>query len=109
MGQFGIGQAVRRKEDQALLVGSGRFVDDYTPDGLAHAWMVRSPHAHARILAVDAADAAAVPGVLAVLTGADLAADGIGGIPCTFQPPWPAGTAPPRPNHLPPWPALAHD
>ncbi|MCC7274135.1 MAG: xanthine dehydrogenase family protein molybdopterin-binding subunit [Alphaproteobacteria bacterium] len=109
MGQFAFGQPVRRKEDQALLVGEGRFVDDHVPASLAHAWMVRSPHAHARIISVDTASALAVPGVLAVLTGADLAADGVGGIPCTFQPPWPTGQAPPRPNHLPAWPAIAAD
>ncbi|BBK42199.1 carbon monoxide dehydrogenase [Allostella vacuolata] len=109
MGQNAFGQPVRRKEDQSLLTGRGRFVDDHRPDGLAHAWMVRSPHAHARILSIDTAEAAASEGVLAVLTGADLAADGIGGIPCTYEPPWPAGTGPARPNALPAWPALAHD
>lgn len=107
MGQNAFGQPVRRKEDQSLLTGRGRFIDDYRPAGLAHAWMVRSPHAHARIVRIDTEAAAAAPGVVAVLTGADLAADGIGGIPCTYQPPWPNGTAPPRPDHLPRWPALA--
>ncbi|BBK32911.1 carbon-monoxide dehydrogenase large subunit [Stella humosa] len=109
MGQNAFGQPVRRKEDQSLLTGRGRFIDDYSPEGLAHAWMVRSPHAHARIRSIDIAEAAAADGVVAVLTGADLLADGIGGIPCTYQPPWPAGTAPARPNLLPAWPALAHD
>ncbi|WP_374446931.1 xanthine dehydrogenase family protein molybdopterin-binding subunit [Stella sp.] len=109
MGQNAFGQPVRRKEDHSLLTGRGRFVDDHRPEGLLHAWMVRSPHAHARIRSIDAAQALAVDGVAAVLTGADLAADGVGGIPCTYQPPWPAGTGPSRPNVLPAWPALARD
>ena len=109
MGQNAFGQPVRRKEDQSLLTGAGRFVDDHRPDGLVHAWMVRSPHAHARIRGIDTTAALAAEGVLAVLTGADLKADGVGGIPCTYQPPWPAGTAPSRPNALPAWPALAED
>ncbi len=67
----GIGQPVRRKEDFRLLTGTGCFGDDVAPPGLAHAVIVRSPHAHARIASVDKAAALAAPGVLAVLTGAD--------------------------------------
>ena len=70
-GSNGIGQPVRRKEDFRLLTGRGCFVDDLAPPGLAHAVFVRSPHAHARIVAIDKAAALAAPGVLAVLTGAD--------------------------------------
>ena len=72
-----IGARVPRREDAALLTGNGRFIDDVERARQAHAWIVRSPHAHARIVSVDVSDAAATPGVLAVLTHRDLAADGI--------------------------------
>jgi carbon-monoxide dehydrogenase large subunit len=74
---FGIGQPVRRKEDLRLLTGRGRYVDDLAPPGLAHAAIVRSPHAHARIVSLDIAAARAAPGVITVLTGADYRADGL--------------------------------
>ena len=77
----GIGQPVRRKEDFRLLTGRGSFVDDLALPELAHAVIVRSPHAHARIVSVDKAAALAAPGVLAVLTGADYLADGLGADP----------------------------
>src|SRR5450755_2181635 len=77
----GIGQPVRRKEDFRLLTGSGCYVDDLALSNMAHAVMVRSPHAHARIVSVDKAAALAAPGVLAVLTGADCRADGLGPLP----------------------------
>jgi CO/xanthine dehydrogenase Mo-binding subunit len=80
--QFGIGQPVRRVEDRRFITGRGIYVDDIVRPRQAHAVMLRSPHAHARIHAIDTTAAAALPGVLAVLTGADLAADGIGNIPC---------------------------
>ncbi|MEQ8247989.1 MAG: xanthine dehydrogenase family protein molybdopterin-binding subunit [Alphaproteobacteria bacterium] len=82
MGQFGVGQAVRRKEDNRLLTGGGRYLDDLTFEGQAYAYFVRSPHAHAKINGIDASAATAAPGVLGVFTAADLKADGIGGIPC---------------------------
>ena len=72
-----IGARVPRREDAALLTGNGRFIDDVERARQAHAWIVRSPHAHARIVSVDVSDAAATPGVLAVLTHLDLAADGV--------------------------------
>ena len=72
-----IGARVPRREDAALLTGRGRFIDDVERARQAHAWIVRSPHAHARIVSIDTADAAAVPGVVAVLTHEDLAADGV--------------------------------
>ena len=81
MTTFGIGASVKRREDQRLLTGEGRFADDFNGPGQAHAAFVRSPHAHAEVLAIDAAPAKAVAGVLAVFTGHDLAADGVGGIP----------------------------
>jgi carbon-monoxide dehydrogenase large subunit len=77
----GIGEPVRRKEDLRLLTGRGRFGDDVALPRQAHACFVRSPHAHARIVAVDKRAALAAPGVLAVLTGADYAAAGLGPIP----------------------------
>src|SRR5580704_7078834 len=82
MAQFGIGQPVRRVEDRRFITGSGHFLDDITRPRQAHAVFLRSPHAHALIRGVDAAEAAAMPGVVAVLTGADLAHDGIGTVPC---------------------------
>src|SRR5947209_19862235 len=82
MTQFGIGQPVRRVEDRRFLTGHGHYLDDIVRPRQAHAVMLRSPHAHAEIRAIDAGAAAAVPGVLGVFTGADLARDGIGPIPC---------------------------
>jgi carbon-monoxide dehydrogenase large subunit len=73
-GRFGSGRAVRRVEDKALLAGEGRFTGDFAPEGQTHLVFLRSPHAHARILSIDTAAAEAIPGVLAVITGAALAA-----------------------------------
>jgi len=77
----GIGKPVRRKEDTRLVTGSGCFSDDFNLPGQAYACMVRSPHAHARLRRIDGADAMKVPGVIAVLTGEDTAADGLRPIP----------------------------
>jgi aerobic carbon-monoxide dehydrogenase large subunit len=76
-----IGRPLRRKEDLRLLTGEGRFSDDMAAPGAAHAAMVRSPYPHARILAIDARAAHAMPGVLGVYAGADCRADGLGPIP----------------------------
>src|SRR5437879_3726024 len=73
----GIGQPVRRTEDQRLLTGSGCFSDDVNLPNQAYAAIARAPYAHAQIGAIDTAAVLAMPGVLAVLTGADLQADGI--------------------------------
>ena len=79
MGEFGIGQSVPRFEDPRLLRGQGRFINDVNLPRQAHAYVLRSPHAHARASAsIDTAAAAAAPGVLAVFTGDDVAADGLG-------------------------------
>jgi aerobic carbon-monoxide dehydrogenase large subunit len=78
MMKFGIGQPVRRFEDLRLLTGRGRYQDDIVLPRQAYAVFVRSPHAHARIDGIDTAAARAAPGVLAVYTGADYAADGLG-------------------------------
>ncbi|MGA7791337.1 MAG: xanthine dehydrogenase family protein molybdopterin-binding subunit [Xanthobacteraceae bacterium] len=72
-----IGKPLPRKEDGRLITGRGRFTDDFSLDGQAYAAMVRSPYPHARIVAIDAARAMAMPGVLGVYTGADCAADGL--------------------------------
>ncbi len=77
----GIGAPVRRREDRRLLTGGGRYSDDLNLPGQAYAVMLRSPHAHALIRAIDTAAASAAPGVLAVLTGAELRADGLHPIP----------------------------
>ncbi|HUC11153.1 MAG TPA: xanthine dehydrogenase family protein molybdopterin-binding subunit [Stellaceae bacterium] len=82
MNQFGIGQSVRRVEDRRFLTGHGNYIDDLVLPRQAYAFMLRSPHAHARLLAIDTAAAAAASGVLAVVTGDDLARDGLGSIPC---------------------------
>ena len=79
----GIGAAVRRKEDFRFLSGRGNYTDDINRPGQTHAFILRSPHAHAAINGIDTAAAKAMPGVLAVFTSADMA--GIGGIPCGWQ------------------------
>src|SRR5262249_26654612 len=77
----GFGRPVRRREDLRLLTGQGRFSDDFSLPGQAHARFVRSPHAHARIVRVDGEAARRVPGVIAILTGKDAADDGLAPIP----------------------------
>ncbi len=81
----GIGAAVKRVEDFRFLTGRGNYTDDIDRPGQAYAWILRSPHAHAQIMKIDTAKAAAAPGVIAVFTGKDLQADGIGGLPCGWQ------------------------
>lgn len=80
--KFGVGQSPRRLEDRRLLLGHGRYTDDTALPRQVHAYFLRSPHAHAKIASLDAAAAKAMPGVLAVVTGADLEAAGIGDLPC---------------------------
>ena len=81
MVKFGIGQAITRREDDRLLTGKACYVDDVRMPGALHAMFVRSPHAHARVTAIDVSEALATAGVVAVLTGADLKADGVGAFP----------------------------
>ena len=78
----GIGAPVRRKEDFRFITGQGRYVDDINRPGQAHAYFLRSPHAHARIKSIDLKDASAAPGVVAIFTGDDIAADKVGGLIC---------------------------
>jgi carbon-monoxide dehydrogenase large subunit len=89
MGQFGIGQPVRRFEDKRLLSGNGRFQNDVNLPGQAYAYVLRSPHAHAAIRAMDLSRAQKARGVLAIDTGDDLAAAGMGrmGVPFRRQRP----------------------
>jgi carbon-monoxide dehydrogenase large subunit len=87
MDKFGIGQPVRRKEDVRLLTGRGTYTDDMNRPGQAHAVVLRSPHAHARILSMDVSEAKAAPGVLAVLTGHDAIADGLKPLPVQVEVP----------------------
>src|SRR5262245_52081883 len=76
--KFGIGQPVRRVEDQRFITGRGSYVDDINLPRQCYGVVVMSPHAHARIVSIDGAKALAAPGVLCVLTGKDAVADGIG-------------------------------
>jgi len=99
----GIGAAVLRKEDRRLLLGAGRYTDDIQRPNQTYLHIVRSPHAHARIRAIRAESARAAPGVLAVLTGADLAAEKIGNLPTG----WLIHSKDGSPMVEPPHPALA--
>src|SRR5579885_493044 len=101
--KFGIGQPMRRFEDLRLLRGQGRYTDDITLPNLAHAVVLRSPVAHARITRLDTAAARGMAGVLLVLTGADVTADGIGDVPCTA----PLTSRDGKPRHDTPRPVLA--
>ena len=85
MKQFGFGQAVRRSEDPRLLTGSGRYVDDLSLPRQGWGVFARSPEAHALIRDIDTTAALAAPGVIGVVTGRDMEADGIGPIPCKAQ------------------------
>ena len=81
----GIGVSVRRKEDARFLSGRGNYTDDINRPGQLHAYIRRSDRPHAKINGIDTAAAAKAPGVVAVFTGADMAADGVGGLPCGWQ------------------------
>ncbi|CAM5618013.1 molybdopterin-dependent oxidoreductase [Mycolicibacterium aubagnense] len=85
MGMEGIGARVTRKEDKRFITGAGRYVDDMVVPGMKHAVFVRSPHAHAQIKKIDVKQAQAMPGVVAVLTGKELKADGIGNLICGWM------------------------
>lgn len=86
MMKFGVGQPVRRVEDQRFLTGRGQFVDDVILPRQAYGALVLSPHAHAKIVRIDTRAAQGAPGVICVLTGQDALADDIGGLPPYFLP-----------------------
>ena len=85
MTKFGLAQSVRRVEDPRLLIGNGRYTDDIVLPGMLHGVVLRSPHAAAKLGAIDTTAAGAAPGVKAIYTAADLNADGIGSLPCAVS------------------------
>jgi aerobic carbon-monoxide dehydrogenase large subunit len=103
--RFGAGQPVKRLEDQRLLTGKGRFIDDKPDEGTLWLHVLRSPHAHAKILSIDTKAAAEMPGVAAVYTGADLIKDDVGPIPTLNVFKRPDGA----PMLIPPRRLLAHE
>src|SRR5215471_7119238 len=105
MGEFALGQSVPRFEDPRLVRGGGRYVGDILLPGMAFGCVLRSPHAHAKIRAIDTSAAKAAPGVLAVLTGWDWQASGFGDLPV------PGGfkRRDGSPIYRPPYPALVKD
>lgn len=102
MGNFGLGQAIRRVEDQRFLTGTGRYTDDINKPGQLYLYVLRSPHAHADIKSIDASAARAAPGVALVVLPEDVAQ--LGAIPAAMLPPGPDGKPPAK---APERPALA--
>ncbi len=100
-----IGDFPRRREDARFVIGQGVYLDDLQVDGLSHAVFVRSPHAHARLTAIDIAEALGCPGVVAVLTGADASADGLRPLRPTIE----ANVQTNEPFRFLPQPLLAED
>lgn len=105
MGVEGIGARVARKEDKRFLTGKGRYTDDMVVPGMKYAYFVRSPYAHARVRNVDASAAKAMPGVIDVLDGKQLLADGIGNLICG----WMIHSKDGSPMKMGAWRPLAHD
>src|SRR6516162_4222003 len=105
MAHEGIGARVARKEDRRFITGQGNYTDDIPVKHAAHAVFVRSPHAHARIKRINAEPALAAPGVIGVLTGAELAEDKIGGLICG----WMIKSTDGSPMKAGAWPALANE
>ncbi len=101
--QPGMGASVRRKEDYRFLTGNGQYTDDVRVPGQTYAYFVRSPHAHAKIRKINKGAAMKAPGVLAIFTGEDLAADKVNGLPCG----WLITDVKGQPMKEPPHPALA--
>ncbi len=98
-----VGQSVKRVEDKRFITGKGRYVDDMVLPGMTYAAVVRSDVAHGNIRGIDSGEALRAPGVVAVLTGADMEADGIAGLPCGWQVDFKNGDTMKEPAH----PALA--
>src|ERR1044071_4214341 len=101
--KFGVGQPVRRFEDQTLITGKGRYTDDIVLPNMAQAFVVRAQAAHANIRRIDVTAARGMPGVLLVLTGDDVTADGLGDVPCHA----PLNHRDGSPRHALPRPGLA--
>ena len=101
--KFGVGQPVRRFEDQTLITGKGHYTDDMNLPNMAHAYVLRATVAHANIRRIDATAARKMPGVLLVLTGEDVAADKLGDVPCTA----PLNSRDGSPRHDTPRPVLS--
>ncbi|CAB3752855.1 xanthine dehydrogenase family protein molybdopterin-binding subunit [Paraburkholderia humisilvae] len=99
-----IGASVKRKEDARFLTGNGQYTDDLILPQQSYAVFLRSPHAHARIKSIDTTAAKQSPGVVAIFTGADLAADKVGGLPCG----WLIHSVDGKPMNEPPHPVIAH-
>ena len=103
--KFGVGQPVKRFEDATLITGQGRYTDDIELPNMGKAYVLRSPVAHAKIGSIDTAAAKGMPGVLLVLTGKDVVADGLGDVPCHA----PLNNRDGSPRHDTPRPVLAVD
>ena len=103
MGMEGIGARVARKEDKRFLTGKGRYTDDMVVPGMKYAYFVRSPHAHAKITGINVSAAKAMPGVIDVLDGKQLQADGIGNLICG----WMIHSKDGSPMKMGAWPAMA--
>ena len=100
-----VGTPVRRREDYRFLTGQGTYTDDINRPHQLYAYILRSPHAHARVSGIDTTAAARAPGVAAIFTGKDMTADGVGGLPCGWQVHSKDGS----PMAEPPHPPLATD
>ncbi|MBD24033.1 MAG: carbon monoxide dehydrogenase [Candidatus Marinimicrobia bacterium] len=98
MGKFGVGQSIRRVEDQRFLTGKGRYTDDISVPGQTYLYILRSTHAHADISALDVSQAKKAPGVVGILIAADLNAMKIGPIPVDIVPPDQDGNTPKPPT-----------
>ena len=103
--RFGAGKSVKRLEDDRLLTGKGAFIDDKPEDGALWLYVLRSPHAHAKVRSIDTAEASKMPGVVAIYTGVDLVNDNIGSIPTLDIFKRPDGS----PMTVPPRRLLAHE
>ncbi|NKJ47374.1 carbon monoxide dehydrogenase, partial [Burkholderia sp. SG-MS1] len=99
-----IGASVERKEDYRFLTGNGQYTDDIVLPQQTYAIFLRSPHAHARINSIDTTAAKQSPGVIAIFTGADMAAENVGGLPCG----WLIHSTDGKPMNEPPHPVIAH-
>src|SRR6201989_3477300 len=102
MGVEGIGASVVRKEDKRFITGKGRYVDDIKLQGMTFAHFVRSPHAHAKIMSIDTAEAMKMPGVVDVLTGRQIVDDKVGNLICG----WAITSKDGSPMKMGAWPAM---